>query len=379
MAEIPVAGDVLIWAREFRGLSPAEAADKLGIPIDELQQYEAEAKKPSLTKFEKMAAVYRLPLATLFRRTRPPAPAAPSDFRTFEGEPPQQSFDFRVALSNVRTFQAALRVIGSEDENFRRPQLRQYAFARDPFEQGAVERRAIGTSVERQLQWNAGDGFRHWRAIVERLGVSVYLQKFELADCRGFSVWDDEALPAIVINKAERSENAWVFTLIHEYAHLLIRRPGISDFNARNPTEAFCNRFAAAFLMPEIALRRILHEWPLRPIEWDDVTIREAARALKVSARALAIRLEELGKAPEGFNRRFAGAGVVREREDSGGSYVRTRLSEIGGRYTESILNALDRDVIDSVHASEALGLGPPHIDRAREYLRRQRELADVG
>jgi hypothetical protein len=25
------------------------------------------------------------------------------------------------------------------------------------------------------------------------------------------------------------SENAWVYTLIREYAHLLIRRPGISD------------------------------------------------------------------------------------------------------------------------------------------------------
>jgi Zn-dependent peptidase ImmA (M78 family) len=77
------------------------------------------------------------------------------------------------------------------------------------------------------------------------------------------------------------SENAWVYTLIREYAHLLIRRPGISDQNPRNPVEAFCNRFEAAFLMPIEALRRLLPVWPEHPSDWDDATIRGVARQLK--------------------------------------------------------------------------------------------------
>jgi Zn-dependent peptidase ImmA (M78 family)/DNA-binding XRE family transcriptional regulator len=305
MAEIPVSGAVLTWAREFRGLSLDEAAERLGMTAAALEEIETETHKPTLGQFQKLAAVYRLPLATLFRRTPPPTPPELADFRTFEGAPPRTSFDFRVALSNVRSLQATLRRLLSEDENFQGAELRQYDLARDPFAQGEAERQRIGVTVQQQLDWNAGDGFRHWRAIVERLGISVYLQKFALEDCRGCALLEDGSTPAIIVNKAEESENARAFTLIHEYGHLLVRRPGISDLNRRNPTEAWCNRFAAAFLMPVSGLRRVLPLWPDRTQDWNDVAIREGARELKVSAQALAIRLEELDKAPAGMSRRF--------------------------------------------------------------------------
>lgn len=379
MTEIPISGAVIRWAREFRGLSLDEAAKRLDLPRTELEAYETERRKPSLTKFEKIAASYRLPLATLFRRTPPEEPKKPSDFRTFEGMATNESFEFRVALSNVRTLQATLRVLLSEDENFQRPTIRRYDFHGEPLEQGEAERREIGVSVQWQLSWGAGEGFRRWRAVIERLGIAVYFQKFDLADCRGFSLWEEGITPAIVINKAERSENARVFTLIHEYAHLLIRRPGISDLNSTDPTEAFCNRFAAAFLMPVAALQQLLPVWPNGRIDWDDETVRPVAARLMVSAQALAIRLEELGRAERGLSRRFVAYIAPKKQLDGGGNYVNTRLSELGARYTASVIGALDREVIDSVHASEVLGLGAAHLRAARAYVERQRELASAG
>ena len=300
-----------------------------------------------------------------------------ADFRTLESAAPHNSFDFRVALSNVRTLQATLNVLRSEDQYFYGASLRQYDLARDPFKQGEDERQTIGVTVRQQLDWSAGDGFRRWRAIIERLGISVYLQAFQLNDCRGCAIFDDGAMPAILINKNEVSDNARTYTLIHEYAHLLVRRPGISDLNRRNPVEAFCNRFAAAFLMPVAALRRVLPHWPDEPVNWEDATINAAARTLKVSAQALAIRLEELGRARPGFNIRFVRKQT--KKKARGGGYIRMRLSEIGGRFTASVIGALDRDVIDDVHASEALGLGPSYLERARAYVERQRELASAG
>lgn len=378
MADIPVSGEVLTWAREYRGLSLEEAAERLDIAVTELEALETEKQQPTLTRFEKLAAVYKLPLSTLFRRTPPKVPADLPDFRTLDGIPRQKSLEFQVALDTTRSFQRVLVVLQSEDEHFFVPSLREYNSAKDPFQQGEDERAQIGISVDRQLAWNSEDGFRHWRAVIERLGISVYLQKFDLDDCRGFCVWDEGQSPAIVINKSENSENARTFTLIHEYAHLLIRKPGISDQKRTNPTEAFCNRFAAAFLIPTMALGRLLPQWPDRVQDWNDETIKEVARRLKVSAQALALRLEELGQAPEGFNRRFVFRAGKR-REPKGGGYVRTRLSEIGGRYTGSVLSALERDVIDVVHASQALALSPTHLDRAKAYVERQRELASAA
>jgi hypothetical protein len=108
--------------------------------------------------------------------------------------------------------------------------------------------------------------------------------------------------------------------------------------------------------------------------DWDDGTVREAARQLKVSAQALAIRVEELNKAPAGMSRRF----VVRMKPRAAGkvSYVTRHLSEIGGRYTASVIGAMDRDIIDVVHASEALALRPSSLEDARAYVDRQRVLA---
>ena len=80
-------------------------------------------------------------------------------------------------------------------------------FERDPFRQGEDERTKIGISIQDQLNWGTDEGFRHWRAVIERLGISVYLQNFETADCRGCALWDEGGSPAILINKTERSEN----------------------------------------------------------------------------------------------------------------------------------------------------------------------------
>lgn len=376
MTDIPVVGRVITWAREFRGLTLDEAARRLGMTAEQLAGIESEISQPNLTNFEKMAAVYRLPLATLFRRTPPPAPPELADFRTLESATPHTSFDFRVALSNVRTLQATLNVLRSEDQYFYGASLRQYDLARDPFKQGEDERQTIGVTVRQQLDWSVGDGFRRWRAIIERLGISVYLQAFQLNDCRGCAIFDDGAMPAILINKNEASDNARTYTLIHEYAHLLVRRPGISDLNRRNPVEVWCNRFAAAFLMPITALRQVLPSWPDQPQQWADATIHSAARSLKVSAQALAIRLEDLGRANEGLNRRFAHKASAKKSGKV--SYVTKRLSEIGGRYTASVIGALDRDVIDTVHASQALALKPTNLETARAYVHRQRELANA-
>ena len=381
MANVPIVGLVLKWAREYRGLSLDEAATRTRLPAGELRAFEEELAQPSLTKFEQIASAYRLPAATLFRRTPPTEPKEPADFRTFGNAPREESFDFKVAQSNVRTLQATMKLLRVEDEEFQTANLRHYDFDANPHEQGEIERRKIGVSVETQLHWRSEEAFRRWRAIIEQLGIAVYLQNFSTNDCCGWSMAEENAPPAIIIAKEKQNDNARTFTLIHEYAHLLIRRPGISDLNSNNPTEAFCNKFAGAFLMPEESLRELLPDWPGEPQKWDTEVICDVAARLKVSAQSLAIRLEHLSKAERGFNRVFD-VGKPKERKNSGKpprvDHAVVRLSEIGARFTQSVIGALDREVIDSVHASEALGLSLPNLNKARRYLERYQTLASA-
>lgn len=380
MVDVPVSKEVLKWAREFRGLKMEEAAHRLGFSVEELQAYESGDSYPSLGKFEKIASTYRLPQATLFRKTPPPEPPIPIDFRTFDGGAAGQGFEFRVAVSKVRALQKTLRDLSDDDEEFLRPSLPVYYRNHDPWKQGEEERKRLGVTVEDQLGWPSTEAFRRWRAVFESIGIATYLQKFNLKDCRGYSLFEDGDPPAIIVNRSEEYDRARIFTLVHEYAHILIRQPGISDQNPRNPVEAFCNRFAAAFLMPVDALRQLLPVWPNEPIEWEDGKIRYAASRLKVSQRSLALRMEELGVAPAGFYKQHAWPVKSKKKnKKGGGSYVANRLSEIGGRYTSAVMSALDRKVIGLVQAADALAISTDHFDKVRGTIDRHRELASLA
>jgi transcriptional regulator with XRE-family HTH domain len=116
MTTIPVKGSVLKWPRKYRGLDVRGAARELGISEDDLLAYEDERRVPTLTVFENFAAKYRLPQATLFLAAAPETPPDPQDFRTLEGLSPHKTFDFRVALSNVRTLLFYAERTALEDE-----------------------------------------------------------------------------------------------------------------------------------------------------------------------------------------------------------------------------------------------------------------------
>jgi Zn-dependent peptidase ImmA (M78 family) len=380
MTTVPVKGAVLEWARKFRGLDEVQAAQRLGISVANLDDYEKERRRPSVTLFETFAAKYRLPQATLFLMERPVVPPDPNDFRTIGGTKRRTgSFEFRVALSNIRTWLFQLEKLAIDDEDFVPPYLPQIVMSDDPSVAGERERRRVGVTVKEQLAWGRMEAFGRWRAHLEKCGVLIFQQKFPVQDGRGFSLYESENTPSIIVNKEEAFDVAKTFTIWHEYCHLLLRRPGVSDHNFANPTEAFCNRFAAAFLIPTEAVRELLPRWPNEPIDWSSSDVARWATRLKVSQRALAIRLEQMDLAPRGFSERFAGSGIYKKKQSGKGNYVATRLSEIGWAYTERLLAALDRRVIDDVQFVEATGLSSDHVKFARDYVLRGRELASAA
>lgn len=67
---------------------------------------------------------------------------------------------------------------------------------------------------------------------------------------RGFAIAHLHA-PVIFINTADVTQ-AWTFTLMHEFVHLMLGESGVSDLSHKNDNqiEKFCNRVAADFLVP---------------------------------------------------------------------------------------------------------------------------------
>jgi Zn-dependent peptidase ImmA (M78 family) len=376
MTVMPVTPDLLVWAREYRGLEIDAAADLYGITVNELMAYES-GNPIHLTMFRKISKALRIPQATLLRRTRPAVKPMPRDFRSIAGRGAQIGLQTRFAIDYARTIGSNILELIESGIGPATPVLPRITREEDPAEAGERERERLGIPAINQIAWSFVDAFNNWRAIIESAGCYVLIQKFDLEECKGFTLFDDQNTPIIMISKADEYDPAKTFTLIHEYCHILLREPGISDQNNSDPVEAYCNTFAGAFLLPRSALRAVLPHWPTAPVEWTRTDVREWARKLKVSQQALALRLEQLGIAPKGFfDRIVAGQAKIDRSKPTGGNYVNTNAFEMGNRYAWTILNAEARGDIGKAEAAEMMMLAPQHFEKVRKQTDSRFEFA---
>ncbi len=378
MPKMEVYGSQLQWARRHRNLTIAQAAKAIGITKSELKSYEDGSVKPDLGKVRKMGRVYTFPMVTFFL-PNPPAnlPSYTEDFRTVGGAVPDLSVDTLTIIGRIRAYQTKMAQIFESDDKFFAPFSPRYDIEKDPCAQAIIERHRLSITLKDQLAWHdEDDAFRKLRAILEDHGVYVYMEKLSIDECRGISILDHPKLPAIIVNKDKGKEPvaAKIFTLAHEYAHVLIGRPGISDFNHRNRVERFCNRFAAAFLAPEEAIRKVLTPFPKGVVDWEPDQIRTIARTLKISQQATALRLEELGLAREGFFASFKEGQQKRGGRKKNDRSVKIpqatlRLYSLGRRMPTAVISALDRGVISAVDATRILNVRSDTVTKMREKL----------
>jgi Zn-dependent peptidase ImmA (M78 family)/transcriptional regulator with XRE-family HTH domain len=367
---------LLTSARQDRNhLTIVAAAKMLRITPAELASFEKGAKQPSLSFLREMSQKYRISL-NYFLLDEPVKARPIRHHRTLFGRPSTLSFETISAIRTIEQLQENFTLIVSANQISQSILALPTATTRDSVETlGERERERIGMSVDQQLAWKSPlDAFRGWRIKIENLGICVYLAKMNSDDCRGVSLLREGEPPAIVVNDNEFCYEARIFTLLHEYGHILFRQPGISDERPQNPVERVCNQLAAAILMPKSLLFRIFSVEKLKPRGWEEQEIAQASRRLKVSRWALAIRLETVGLAPE----HYADAYTYEASEKKGYAQAKTkaripiydkRLRELGSQYSGSFLEANTSGRLDRGSTARMLNLRTTYISDMRIRL----------
>jgi Zn-dependent peptidase ImmA (M78 family) len=379
MAEVPVNGKVLKWARELRGLDLETAAGRLAISENDLQAYEAGQKKPLIGLLKKMSSKYRINFASLLMPEPLREETPPTDHRT-RLKKKKLSFPTLVAIEEIREALEAFEDISSASRSIvPRPNLGFAKLEENPEEVAARERRKFGVSSELQRSWGTQSKARlEWRLRIERQGIFTYMIGLPLSELSGFSLFQD-GLAAICVNDNEFPEGAKTFTLFHEYCHLLLRNTGISDEDNKNQVERFCNRFAASFLIPKVNLKQAIATCFGEvnfPYEFSDTEIKCLSRAFHVSNRAMALRLQETGFAPDGFYEKRTApwdrpAEVrVETRKKTQVSPIRKRIKRLGNLHTATVLHAVGKKAINSFDASLLVGLRPEFFPKLAANLR---------
>jgi Zn-dependent peptidase ImmA (M78 family) len=380
MPEVPVNGRVLKWARDLRGLTLDNAAILLGITPAELREYEEGPKKPNVGFLRTMADKYEINFASLLMPEPLPPVQRLTDHRVRHGRAPL-NIDSIIAMDDVEEALEAFSEIASESPRLI-PKLNIGTAALDenPADVAARERRKFNVSIEAQRSWpNPKSARTGWRRQVEDRGVFTYFFPMQPpGELSGFSLLH-EGLGAICVNDREPNEGAKIFTMFHEYCHLLLRQGGISDENNSDRVERFCNKFAASFLIPRTALVVAIGDVQI-PHDFSDSDVKDLARQFRVSNRAMAYRLEETALAPNGFyHNRTAPWDIPAippklpklSAEKMGYLRLLAQAKRLGRLHSLTVLHANKKHLINSFDASQLIGLKPASFQKLEKVFAR--------
>jgi Zn-dependent peptidase ImmA (M78 family) len=361
MARTPTAlvePDLLVWARETRGLTVADAARKAGVP--RLADCEAGDHPLSMAQLRQLAETYKRPLAAFLLPKPPPDLAPLQDCRAPSAAAAAAMGDIRLAHRVAAGRRAAalelIEALGEPPPTFAL-RLRGDADAEDA---ATVIRRALGVTVPEQRRWSsASAALAHWREAVEATGALVFqAPRIEPNVMSGFAI-AEFPLPAVVLN-AKDIEHRRIFTLMHELAHVARRQGTLCHpFTAEGTAEAYCNAVAAAVLVPMDALlaEPLVRQGP-GSRDWDDEDLRRLGAQYRVSREVILRRLLAAGRTSREFYSLKHGewaqsySGRPKSSGDGGPPRERVILSHTGRRFAELVLSAYNQERITLCEAA---------------------------
>ncbi|MBI4523673.1 MAG: ImmA/IrrE family metallo-endopeptidase [Deltaproteobacteria bacterium] len=237
-------------------------------------------------------------------------------------------------------------------------------------------RQILGISLQQQCAWrNRYETLQGWIAALERVGILVFQTgAVSLDEMRGFSI-SVELFPVIVVN-AKDSPRGRVFTLIHEFAHVLTNRGGLCDLhttahaqNQEERTEIFCNQVAGTFLLPtqEFLGDPLVARKGVRA-PWDDSEIRNLADKYSVSQEVVLRRLLTLGRITQSFYRQKreelleAYQRELRRAEGGFAPFHVLKVRDLGRAFIRLVLEAYHTEAINSSDVAEMLGVKLKHL-----------------
>ncbi len=374
MAEVPVNGKVLEWARSIRGLDLNRAAELLGISSDELLAYEQSRKKPLVGFLRLMSDQYKINFTSLLMPEPLAIPPLPTDYRLRKGQH-RLSMETLLAVEEVTEALDAFNDLSNEAAKIIPILDVGRASLNEPAEVVAArERQRFAVSVEEQQKWPRGTAQARieWRNRIEAHGVFTYMISMS-PEVSGFSMFRG-GVAAICVNDKDSTNGRKIFTMLHEYCHLLLRKDGVSDENNTDQTERYCNEFAASFLVPRHSLEQAVSGLT----HLSDTEVKRLASRFRVSNSAMALRLEKTGIAARGFYARHTPSAwdppeEPRPVKEFSGpkkvNYINIRLKRIGKLHPRTVLKALNRNVINSFDASELIGLQPSSFHKVQAEL----------
>ena len=378
---------IIQWARERARYSLESVAVKFKKDVSVIEKWESGEDFPTYSQLEKLAEIYKRPLALFFFPEPPLEAEEKQEFRTLpDFEIENLAADTIYALRQAKAMQLSLQEINNGINPSTKKIFQDIAVSsRDDLRILAEQiRNYLNVTLEEQLTWNDQEtALKKWRSAVEEAGIFIFKRSFKQREISGFCLIDIE-FPIIYLNNStEKSRQT--FTIFHELAHILLQTNGITKSDDRyinslqgenKYIEIFCNKFAAEFLLPNHVFSEIIRETIVN-VNDNDKIISKISSDYKVSREVVLRKLldnnlisqkEYTLKVSEWYSEQVGKS--QDKNKKSGGNPYANQATYLGENYLKLVFNKYYQGQYDIERVADYLNIKKvATVEKLEQYL----------
>jgi Zn-dependent peptidase ImmA (M78 family) len=378
---------IIQWARERARYSLESVAVKLKKDVSVIEKWESGEDFPTYSQLEKLAEIYKRPLALFFFPEPPLEAEEKQEFRTLpDFEIENLAADTIYALRQAKAMQLSLQEINNGINPSTKKIFQDIAVSSSDDLRILAEqiRNYLNVTLEEQLTWNDQEtALKKWRSAVEEAGIFIFKRSFKQREISGFCLINIE-FPIIYLNNSTEKSRQ-IFTIFHELAHILLQTNGITKSDdryinslqgANKSIEIFCNKFAAEFLLPNHVFSEIIRETVVN-VNDNDKIISKISSDYKVSREVVLRKLldnnfisqkEYTLKVNEWYSEQVGKS--QDKNKKSGGNPYANQATYLGENYLKLVFNKYYQGQYDIERVADYLNIKKvATVEKLEQYL----------
>jgi len=251
--------ELLKWAREQCGFTHEEAAKNYFNP-EKLKKAEEGREFLTFRQLLIISKRYRRSPAFFYLKN-PPKEYLIEDFRTIKSEKFKLSPILREHIINVKEKKDLAVEFQKYDKIYDYSYIKLININENPENAANKILDLLNVDISERKKWkNEYDALNAWKDAFERIGIFIFqVSRIDIKEMRGFSI-SEIPYPIIALNRSD-SPLGRIFTLIHEFCHILLDKGGLCTLSSKDERhfeiERFCNAVAGAVLIPGFLLKNI--------------------------------------------------------------------------------------------------------------------------
>ncbi len=366
---IEVKPEILKWVIDSAGWKEEDISKKLKVSQNVFDSWLKGEVNPTLKQLEDLAKIVKRPLAVFFLPEAPKEKPLPKDYRMLPEKAGKFDKKTILAIRRARRLQKISKEL-SDNLNANLNKLVSTVKQSEDSKKIAEKFREefkFDESKQKKLK-TPYEVFNFLRDTIEDKNVIVFQISMPVEDARGFTLVDDS--PAVIVVNSKDQIEARIFTLMHEFGHVLLNESGVSmpenSLFVKNveSVEKWCNELSSAFLLPETLAKAEFSQ---------NKDLAKLSRTYKVSKAMLFYNMFKLNFISRQQYDAFIDKYIPESLKPKGkaekkGGFRPTAdkqcLSERGQRFVSLVVNNVDRGFITHSDALGYLSIKSKNLDK---------------